>query len=157
MTTTATTDTAPGAPAPQPSGTVRDLPLSALTLGERNVRTIDDTPAELASLKASILAHGPIHNLAVRPAGKLYEVIAGKRRFTAMRELVDEGEIHPDMMVACRILDESTNDIEISLAENEARVGMHVVDQVTAFRRLTEEGVARDRIAERFGISERTV
>ena len=157
MTTTATTDTAPGAPAPHPSETVRDLPLSALTLGERNVRTIDDTPAELASLKASILAHGPIQNLAVRPAGKLYEVIAGKRRFKAMRELVDEGEIHPDMMVACRILDEFTNDIEISLAENEARVGMHVVDQVTAFRRLTEEGVARDKIAERFGISERTV
>ncbi len=156
-TATTATDTAPGAPPPHPSETVRDLPLSALTLGERNVRTIDDTPAELASLKASILAHGPIQNLAVRPAGNLYEVIAGKRRFRAMRELVDEGEIHPDMMVACRILDEFTNDIEISLAENEARVGMHVVDQVTAFRRLTEEGVARDRIAERFGISERTV
>jgi len=156
-TATTATDTATGAPPPHPSETVRDLPLSALTLSERNVRTIDDTPAELASLKASILAHGPIQNLAVRPVGKLYEVIAGKRRFRAMRELADEGEIHPDMMVACRILDESTNDTEISLAENEARVGMHVVDQVTAFRRLTEEGVARDRIAERFGISERTV
>ena len=156
-TATTATDTATGAPPPHPSETVRDLPLSALTLSERNVRTIDDTPAELASLKASILAHGPIQNLAVRPVGKLYEVIAGKRRFRAMRELADEGEIHPDMMVACRILDESTNDTEISLAENEARVRMHVVDQVTAFRRLTEEGVARDRIAERFGISERTV
>ena len=164
MTTTATTDTtdtadtAPGAPPPaHPSETVRDLPLSALTLSERNVRTVDDTPEESASLKASILAHGLIENLAVRPVDELYEVIAGKRRFRAMRELVDEGEIHPGMMVACRILDESANDTEISLAENEARVVMHPVDQVTAFRRLTEEGIDREKIAERFGVSTRTV
>ena len=74
-----------------------------------------------------------------------------------MRELVDENEIHPDMMVACRILDESANDTEISLAENEVRAGMHPVDQVSAFRRLTEEGIAREKIAERFGVSTRTV
>ena len=154
MTTTATTE---AAAAPHPSETVRDLPLSALTLGGRNVRTIDDTPAEIESLKASILAHGLIENLAVRPADGRYEVVAGKRRVRAMRDLADAGEIHPDMMVACRILDETANDTEISLAENEARVGMHPVDQVTAFRRLTEEGIARDKIAERFGVSTRTV
>ena len=157
MTTTATAESAPGAPPPHPSETVRDLPLSALTLFERNVRTVDADPAELESLKASILAHGLIENLAVRLTGDRYEVIAGKRRFRAMRELVDENEIHPDMMVACRILDESANDTEISLAENEVRVGMHPVDQVTAFRRLTEEGIAREKIAERFGVSTRTV
>lgn len=157
MTTTAT-EAAPGAPPPpHPSEAVRDLPLSALTLSERNVRTIDDTPEEMAILKASILSHGLIENLAVRPVGDRYEVIAGRRRFRAMHELVDAGEIHPDMMVACRILDEFTNDTEISLAENEARVAMHPVDQVTAFRRLTEEGVDRDRIAERFGVSARVV
>ena len=157
MTTTATAESAPGAVPPRPSETVRDLPLSALTLSERNVRTVDDTPAELASLKASILAHGPIENLAVRLADGLYEVIAGKRRFRAMRELAGDGKVHPDMMVPCRILDESANDIEISLAENEVRVGMHSVDQVSAFRRLTEEGIAREKIAERFGVSTRTV
>ncbi|MCY4119893.1 MAG: ParB/RepB/Spo0J family partition protein, partial [Acidobacteria bacterium] len=157
MTTTAATETAPAAPPPHPSETVRDLPLSALTLGERNVRTIDDTPEELESLKASILAHGLIENLTVRPVGNVYEVIAGKRRFRGMRELVEAGKIHPDLMVACRILDETANDTEISLAENEARVAMHPVDQVTAFRRLTEEGVDRDTIAEHFGISVRTV
>ena len=157
MTTTATTKTAPGAPPPHPSETVRDLPLSALTLGERNVRTIDDTPEELESLKASILAHGLIENLTVRPVDNVYEVIAGKRRFRGMRDLVEAGKIHPDLMVACRILDETANDTEISLAENEARVAMHPVDQVTAFRRLTEEGVDRDTIAEHFGISVRTV
>ncbi|MYD88412.1 MAG: chromosome partitioning protein ParB, partial [Acidobacteria bacterium] len=84
MTTTATTEAAPGAPPPIPSEMVRDLPLSALTLSERNVRTIDDTPEELAILKASILAHGLIENLAVRPVGARYEVIAGQRRFRAM-------------------------------------------------------------------------
>ena len=156
-TATATTEAGPAAAPPHPSETVRDLPLSALTLGERNVRTIDDTPEELESLKASILAHGLIENLTVRPAGGGYEVIAGKRRFRGMRELVEAGKIHPDLMVACRILDETANDTEISLAENEARVAMHPVDQVTAFRRLTEEGVDRDTIAEHFGISVRTV
>ena len=154
MTTTATTETAA---APHPSETIRDLPLSALTLSERNVRTVDDTPAELESLKASILAHGLIENLTVRPVDDRYEVIAGKRRFRGMRELVEAGKIHPDMMVPCRILDESANDTEISLAENEVRVGMHPVDQVSAFRRLTEEGIAREKIAERFGVSTRTV
>ncbi len=158
MTATTTTEAASGAtPPPHPSETVRDLPLSALTLSERNVRTIDDTPEEMAILKASILSHGLIENLAVRFVDDRYEVIAGRRRFRAMRELVDAGEVHPDMMVACRILDEFTNDTEISLAENEARVAMHPVDQVTAFRRLTTEGVDRDRIAERFGVSARTV
>ena len=158
MTTSTATEAAPGAPPPpHPSEAVRDLPLSALTLSERNVRTIDDTPEEIAILKASILAHGLIENLAVRLVDHLYEVIAGRRRLRAMRQLVEAGEIHPDMMVPCRILDESANDTEISLAENEARVAMHPVDQVTAFRRLTEEGVDRDRIAERFGVSGRVV
>ena len=157
MTRTTAPEAAPAAPPPHPSESVRDLPLSALTLSERNVRTVDDTPEELESLKASILAHGLIENLTVRPVGRLYEVIAGKRRFRGMRELIEAGKIHPDMMVPCRILDESANDTEISLAENEVRVGMHPVDQVTAFRRLTEEGIAREKIAERFGVSARTV
>ncbi len=141
--------------------TIRELPLSALRMPETSVRTAPESEQAMRELKASIAAHGLLGNLLVRAAADggpaRYDVVAGTRRLRAMRELADERLLHPDTRVLCRILDEETNDTEISLAENEVRAAMHPVDQAAAFRQLAGEGVPAAEIAARFGISEHTV
>ena len=141
--------------------TIRDLPLSALRTSERNVRTVPGSDQALDELKASIAAHGLLENLVVRAAegegDTRYDVIAGRRRLEALRGLAEGAELHPDTLIPCRIVDDDTDDTEISLAENDVRLAMHPVDQVAAFGRLADEGMPAATIARRFGISPRTV
>ena len=141
--------------------TIRNLPLSALRPSERNVRTVPGSDQALDELRASIAAHGLLENLVVRAAESedetIHDVIAGRRRLEALRGLAEDGELHPDTLIPCRIVDDDTDDTEISLAENDVRLAMHPVDQVAAFGRLADEGTPAATIARRFGISPRTV
>ena len=141
--------------------TIRNLPLSALRPSKRNVRTVPGSDEALDELKASIAAHGLLKNLVVRAAESesetIYDVIAGRRRLDAYRSLAEDGQMHPDVLIPCRILDDNADDTEISLAENTVRLAMHPVDQVAAFGRLADEGTPATTIARRFGISPRTV
>ena len=140
--------------------TIRNLPLSVLRPSERNVRTVPGSDEALDELKASIAAHGLLKNLVVRAAGsegEIYDVIAGRRRLDACRNLAEDGQMHPDVLIPCRILNDDADDTEISLAENTVRLAMHPVDQVAAFGRLADEGTPAATIARRFGISPRTV
>ena len=141
--------------------TIRNLPLSALRPSKRNVRTVPGSDEALDELKASIAAHGLLKNLVVRAAESqdetVYDVIAGHRRLNACRSLAEDGQMHPDVLIPCLILDDDADDTEISLAENTVRLAMHPVDQVAAFGRLADEGTPAATIARRFGISSRTV
>ena len=141
--------------------TIRNLPLSALMPAETNVRTVRGETKRFEELKASILAHDIIQNLLVRPVktdGRTrYLVIAGRRRLDALRALAAEGRIDPATSVPCRITKDAADDTELSLAENAVRLDMHPADQVSAFTRLADAGMAPATIAERFGISPRTV
>ena len=141
--------------------TIRNLPLSALMPAETNVRTVRGETKRFEELKASILAHDIIQNLLVRPVktdGRTrYLVIAGRRRLDALRALAAEGRIDPARSVPCRITKGAADDTELSLAENAVRLDMHPADQVSAFTRLADAGMAPATIAERFGISPRTV
>ena len=92
---------------------------------------------------SSILAHGLLASLVVRPEGELFAVVAGKRRLDALKYLSkhDPG-ISPDYLVPCRVIGEDDMPSELSLAENMVRVAMHPVDQYVAFAGLAEQGRA---------------
>ena len=138
---------------------LRDLhhiPLADLTLSKLNVRR--HGPKEIDSLAASIAALGLIHPLLVRRAGDGFEIVAGQRRYLAMKKLNAEGTPETDTL-PCIVMD-ATDDaqaIECSLAENVARLPMDEVDQYEAFAALKKNGLDDTEIAAHFAISEQVV
>ena len=132
---------------------------------EANVRKRYDKDS-IESMKASILSHGILQPIAVRPpqesdadlGGQLYRIFAGGRRYRAMSELVGEKKIDPDYQVPIIIRDANdTEASEMSLAENIIRRDMDPVDEFQAFKLLADQGKSVEDIALRFGQSERFV
>lgn len=115
---------------------------------------------EIGDLVPSIRSLGVLQPLLVRPNNEGYEIIAGQRRYHALIQLAQDGEINPaHKLVPCIIMDEQDNAkaIEASLAENIARLPMDEIDQYKAFAALTKAGNSVGDIASQFGCSERLV
>ncbi len=138
------------------------IPLSNLRLSAGNIRKTDAT-RDLEELAASIVAHGLLQNLTVRPVGTTgrkrataFEVVAGGRRLAALKLLAKRKRIAKDFSVPCRVLadDDAT---EVSLAENVVRTPLHPADQFDAFSKLHAQGFGIEEIAARFGIAPKTV
>ncbi len=141
------------------------LTTDRLVLDTSNARKMRDKDS-LTSLKASILAHGIIQPITVRPPavadrdleGDRYRVFAGGRRLTAVTELIFEGKLPADYELPALMKDvDDTSADEMSLAENILRRSMRPVDEFKAFSRLVDEGATADDIALRFGQSLRFV
>ena len=145
----------------EPDPGLRHVPLGRLELSPDNARKTPADDAALAELKASIVAHGLLENLVVRPVGAgedaRYAVIAGGRRLAAMKALARDGAVAADFPVPCRVCGDGAIPRELSLAENAIRVAMHPADQVETFRRLADDGATAAGIAARFGVATRTV
>ncbi len=140
----------------------RDIPLNKLVPSLENVRK---TPREGAveERAASILAHGLLQNLTVRPqldedrheTGK-FEVVAGRTRLAALKLLASRKKIAKNAPIPCNIREDGIG-AELSLAENIARDQLHPADEFEAFRDLAEKGLGADDIAARFGVTLRIV
>jgi ParB family chromosome partitioning protein len=133
------------------------VPLTKLVLWHGNVRK---TGAEtgLDELAASIAAHGLLNPLTVcRTAKGKYAVVAGQRRYLALKLLTKTGRLPKGAPVACHLADDAQDPAELSLAENVVRIAMHPADQFEAWRDLTDKGATPGDIAARFGVAESTV
>ena len=138
---------------------VEMIPLSKLVPSPANVRkTGRDLGIE--ELAASIAAHGLLQNLTVRPVldaernetGK-YEVVAGSRRFAALKLLAKRKVILKNYPVPCALVTAFSGE-EVSLAENMFQSPMHPADQYEAFVKLHgQEGHSAEDIAARFGVT----
>ncbi len=135
------------------------LTTDRLVLDASNARRMRDKDS-LASLKASILAHGIIQPIGVRPPapgdrdleGDRYRVFAGGRRHAAVVELIFEGKLPASFELPALVKDvDDKGADEMSLAENILRRSMRPVDEFKAFSRLADEGATADDIALRFG------
>ena len=138
------------------------IPLKDLARSGSNIRTTPASADAMRELEASIDAHGLIENLVVRasPGGERpYLVTAGGRRHQALLNLAKKRKstIRPTTPIPCRVLGPDDVDEEVSLAENAVRVAMHPVDQFAAFRKLLDRGRDTRAIANRFGLTARTV
>ena len=138
------------------------IPLSNLRLSAGNIRKTDAT-RDLEELAASIVAHGLLQNLTVRPVGTTgrkrataFEVVAGGRRLAALKLLAKRKRIAKDFSVPCRVLADR-DATEVSLAENVVRTPLHPADQFDAFSKLHVQGLGIEEIAARFGIAPKTV
>lgn len=133
------------------------VPLSALEADEINVRKAG---SDLTSLKATLLARGPVQSLRVRPgsAKGMFKVPAGGRRFRALCELRDEGKIGNDYEVPVIIADDDdATALDISIMENIERQPLSIVDEIRAWGDLASQGSTAGEIALRHGVSERRV
>ncbi|WP_409054093.1 ParB/RepB/Spo0J family partition protein [Variovorax sp. GrIS 2.14] len=132
------------------------VPLDQLFISEANVRKVhqDDGIAELSAL---IDAQGLLQRLCVVPHddGRC-AVVAGGRRLRAMQLLVSSGRWTPAQPVECKLVDKAQA-VQVSLAENSGRQGMHPADQMEAFKTLIDEGLTVGQVAGRFGVSPLTV
>lgn len=132
---------------------IQNIALSKLLPCKANVRKtgVDEGIAELAD---SIAAHGLRQNLNVRGTGKgRFEVVAGGRRFRALKMLVKEGLMARDVEIPCRVMTEAEDATEISLVENSLRLAMHPDDQFEAFQKLIEGGKSAEDVAARFEVT----
>ena len=95
--------------------------------------------ADLPVLAASIRAHGLLHPIVVRPAGRDFEVVCGQRRLDACRSL-GWGEI-PALV---RTIDDR-HALEAALAENAQRAPMNEADREALLIILAELYPGRER------------
>ena len=129
------------------------IPLNLLVQGKANVRRTGKR-LSIEELTASVRAHGirqNLNDLAIEE--RRYEVVAGGRRLTALKQLAKEKHLPKDLPVPCRLLTEDVDAGEISLAENVVRIAMHPADQFEAFHALVhDKGLSVAEVAERFGV-----
>jgi len=130
------------------------IPLSKLVPWSGNVRKTGSADG-IDELAASIATHGLLQSLAVRKTkGGKYEVIAGRRRYLALKCLADSKVIAKNQAVSCTIVNAQMQATELSLAENVIRAPMHPADQFEAFRDIIDAGASAGDVAARFGIQE---
>jgi len=133
------------------------IPFNKLVPWEGNVRKTGAADG-IAELALSIAAHGVLQSLVVRKAkGGKYLIIAGRRRYLALKSLVASGAMRKDQAVPCTVAHAESDATELSLAENIIRAPMHPADQFEAFRDIIEAGASACDVASRFGVQEALV
>ena len=108
--------------------------------------------AKLKELKDSIKSKGVIQPVIVRRAGNGYELIAGERRFRAVKELgfKEVPAIVKDVTDA--------DSLELSLIENIQREELNVIEEARAYTDLSEKfSFSQDAIAKAVGKDHSTI
>lgn len=135
-----------------PAAELRFIALSRLRLSRRDVRK---TTAPVDALAESIARVGLLQNLIVVPVpgqDDLYEVVAGGRRWAALRLLAKHKRIARDQSIPCLVVPDDSA-VTVSLTENVQRQDMHPADQFEAFLALVNEGRPVEDIAADFGVT----
>ena len=144
----------------------RDIPFNRIRLSDSNVREIgvEDGLDELThdidrredlvmglNVRAVLDADG-------NETGD-FETPAGGRRFRAISRLVEAGRFPVDGLVPCLVkkANAKTSAIDDSLAENTVRLALHPLDQFKAFKRMIDDGITREEIADAYRTTPRYV
>ncbi|TXH72198.1 MAG: ParB/RepB/Spo0J family partition protein [Lysobacteraceae bacterium] len=121
----------------RPTDTLHRLPIDALTPGKYQPRRAMD-PDKLTELAESIKAQGVIQPVVVREierdkGGKVYEIIAGERRWRASRQAG-----LTEVPVVIREVDDRTV-VAMALIENIQREDLNPLEEAQALQRLIGE------------------
>lgn len=124
---------------------VTEVKLAQLIESKTNPRTFFD-PAAMAEMINSVKQAGIIEPLVVRPHGKLYEIVAGARRFRAAKKNKLE-------VVPVRVMALSDAEVQnIQLIENLQREGLHPMMEAAGYQQvLGLPGNTMDVLAEQIG------
>ncbi|MDD5439437.1 MAG: ParB/RepB/Spo0J family partition protein [Candidatus Omnitrophica bacterium] len=108
--------------------------------------------AKLNELVESIREKGIIQPVLVRPHGDGYELIAGERRFRAMKELG-----FTEIPVIIKEVTDADS-LELSLIENIQREELNSIEEAHAYKQLSEEfNFSQDQISKAVGKDKSTV
>lgn len=133
------------------AGADRQLPVSEIRPNPYQPRT-DFEPGALSELVESIRENGLLQPLVVRPAEDGWEIVAGERRWRALRELGRERA--PSIV---RELDDDQM-LVLALVENLQREGLSPVEEARGYQQLVESfGLTQQEVAERVGRDRSTV
>ena len=132
---------------------LKTIPLSELRISKLNMRHSRKKP-DVSDILPSIRESGIRQTLLVRKEGDHYGVVAGRRRYFALKEIEKESGEMP--LVPCAIMTEedAASAIAASVIENVGRLPASEMEQYTAFKRLHDEGRGVDEIAAFFGVTE---
>lgn len=106
----------------------------------------------LEELAGSIAEYGLLENLVVRPStdGEKFWLVAGERRWRAIRILIESGRWRDDQPINCLIISESDGKME-SLVENLHRVDISPWELGFRFSELLESGYTQSEIGRKLG------
>ena len=130
---------------------VRDVPMRRVRPNRFQPRREFDEAA-LAELKASISQNGLLQPLVVRAIEDGFELVAGERRFRALRDLGWE--------TAPAVLREFSDEamLVLALVENLQRENLNAIEEALAFQQLVDGfGFTQKEVAERLGRDRSTV
>ena len=140
--------------------------LDQLVISPLNVRFNEADCAAVEALSASIVAEGLLQSLVVHPvppkakwAGKAgYGVLAGGRRYRAIKRAIDAGELPADFPIKATVRDLPAGAIILlSLSENLLRRSLQPYEEERAVARAHEEGLSVGDIALQTGQTKRWV
>ena len=134
------------------AGTVRLVPVSALSAGEHQPRR-HFRPEALAELADSVRQKGVLQPILVERVGEAsYRIVAGERRFRAA-QLAGLGEVP----VLVRSFTEAER-LEVALIENVQREDLSPMEEAAAYQQLIAlSGLSQDELARRVGKKRSTV
>ncbi|MFA8439654.1 nucleoid occlusion protein [Pueribacillus sp. YX66] len=130
---------------------VLQLPMDAIVPNQFQPRTVfdDDKIEELAQ---TLKTHGMIQPIVVRKAGEGYEIIAGERRFRAVKKLGWE-----TIPAIIREFNDSQT-ASVALIENLQREELTVIEEAIAYEKLIEiHGLTQESLAQRLGKGQSTI
>ena len=132
---------------------LKTIPLSELRISKLNMRHSRKKP-DVSDILPSIRESGVRQTLLVRKEGDHYGVVAGRRRYFALKEIEKETGETPQVPCAIMTEDDAASAIAASVIENVGRLPASEMEQYTAFKRLHDEGRSVDEIAGFFGVTE---
>lgn len=135
----------------QPS--LKTIPLSELRISKLNMRHSRKKP-DVSDILPSIRESGIRQTLLVRREGDHYGVVAGRRRYFALKQIEKETGQTPQVPCAIMAEEDAASAIAASVIENVGRLPASEMEQYTAFKRLHDEGRTVDEIAVFFGVTE---
>lgn len=143
-----------GKPAPielDPQETVQELPLTELVANQFQPRTVFDGD-RIEELAVTIEEHGLLQPIVVRKQGTGYEIIAGERRYRAVRSL--GWETIP--AIVKEMTDETT--ASLALIENLQREDLTPIEEAEAYERLLAlQDITQEVLARKLGRSQSTI
>ena len=132
---------------------LKTIPLDQLKISKLNMRHSRKKP-DVADILPSIRESGIRQTLLVRKEGDHYGVVAGRRRYFALKEIEKETGETPNVPCAIMAEEDAASAIAASVIENVGRRPATEMEQYTAFKRLHDEGRSVDEIAAFFGVTE---
>jgi ParB family transcriptional regulator, chromosome partitioning protein len=133
------------------AGSITALPISLLDPNPHQPRQGIE-PEELAQLRASILEHGVLQPIVVRPHGDRYQIIAGERRFRA----AESAAMAEVPVIVRQATDEEM--LELALVENLQRSDLDPIEKAVSFKSyLDTSGKTQEVAAARLGLDRSTI